>query len=87
MSGGFRWNEWNFHHATGHGVTVEEIEALVRRGQREYVGNGKYRVVGRGMGGQWIQVVYFYDPEDTVYVVHARQLNEREKRRERRRRR
>lgn len=87
MRRGFRWNEWNLDHATQHGVSVEEIEFVVRRGKREYVGDGKYRAVGRDGGGRWIQVIYFYDPEDTVYVIHARPLTEREVRRERRRRR
>ena len=47
MSRSFRWNEWNLDHATKHGVVVEEIELVVRRGRRQYVGNCKYRVAGR----------------------------------------
>lgn len=87
---GCRWNEWNLSHATKHGVTVAEIESVVRSGRREYVGDGKYRVVGRGAGGRWVQAVYVLDPEPekTVYVIHARPLDKPgEKRRERRRRR
>ena len=85
MDEGFRWNEWNEDHATRHGVTIIECETIVRRGRREYVGDGKFRAVGRGAGDRWVQVVYLYDPEDTVYVIHARPLNDREKRRQRRR--
>lgn len=82
---GCRWNSWNLDHATRHGVTVAEIESIVCGGKREeHVGEGKYRIAGRGTGDRWIQAIYFYDPEQTVYVIHARPLNEREKRRERR---
>jgi len=54
--------------------------------------NNKWRVVGRGHGGRWLQVVFVFDPEeedptteDTAYVIHARPLTDREKRRERKR--
>jgi uncharacterized DUF497 family protein len=86
MDEGFRWNEWNLDHATRHGVTPTECEIIVRKGKREYVGDGKFRVVGRGEGDRWVQVVYCYDPDEIIYVIHARPLNDREKRRERRRR-
>ena len=73
-----------------HGVTVAEIEAVVRdAGRPRYEGDGKYKVVGRGDGGRWIQVIFFFDPEpeDTIYAIHARPLIDREKKRERRRKR
>ena len=46
----------------------------------------KWRVVGRGRGGRWLQVIFVFDPEeeDTAYVIHARPLTDREKKRERR---
>ena len=45
----------------------------------------KWRVVGRCRGGRWVQVIFIFDPEDAVFVIHARPLTDREKRRERRR--
>jgi len=36
---------------------------------------------------RWLQMIFIFDPdpEDTAYVIHARPLTEREKKRERRR--
>jgi uncharacterized DUF497 family protein len=45
----------------------------------------KWLVVGRGFGGRWLQVVYVFDPDDLVFVIHARPLSTREKRRQQRR--
>lgn len=81
----FRWNEWNLDHATRHGVAPSEAEALVRRGPARHVGQNKYRVQGRGSGGRYIQVIYVIDPDRTIYVIHARPMAVREKRRWRRR--
>jgi len=77
----FRWNAWNIDHATRHGVSCSEAEALVRRGRARHVGDNKYRVQGRGAGGRFIQVIYVIDPEATIYITHARSLADREKRR------
>ena len=84
----FRWNEWNVEHIAEHGVCVEEAEWVVEHARRPYPQarpDGKRLVIGRGRGARWLQVIYIYDPEDVVYVIHARPLNEREKRRARKR--
>ena len=84
----FRWNEWNLEHATQHGMSVDEIEALIEAARSPYpedVGLGKFMVVGRGSGGRFIQVVYVVDEDETLYVIHARCLLDQEKRRFRRR--
>jgi uncharacterized DUF497 family protein len=84
----FRWNEWNVDHIAEHGVAPEEAEAVVKRARRPYPEareDDKWRAVGRGVGGRWLQVIFIFDPEDTVYVIHARPLTDREKKRERRR--
>ena len=86
----FRWNDDNLEHATRHGVTPEEAEAVASSAQPpfpEYRGDGKWAVWGRGAGGRFIQVVYLIDPEGTTYIIHARPLTEIEIRRLRRRRR
>ncbi len=84
----FRWNPWNIEHIGGHGVTPEEAEAVVEAARKPFPearADDKWRVVGRGQGGRWLQVIYVLDPEDSVFVIHARPLTDREKRRERRR--
>ncbi|MCL2640852.1 MAG: hypothetical protein FWD53_08415 [Phycisphaerales bacterium] len=87
----FRWVEWNLDHATKHGVRVEECEQVVRENGHQKIGDGKLRVVGRGSGGRWLQVIFtFVDVDDNgnddeIFVIHARPLTDAEKRRERRR--
>jgi uncharacterized protein len=84
----FRWNAWNIEHVAKHGVSPAEAEGVVRTARRPYPEareDDKWRVAGRGIGGRWLQVIFVFDPEDMVYVIHARPLTEREKRRERKR--
>jgi len=85
----FRWNAWNLDHATRHGVAPEEAEGVVRRARPPYPqlqGDGKWLVVGRGLGGRWIQVAYVIEDDgQTTYVIHARPSTDREKWRHRRR--
>jgi uncharacterized DUF497 family protein len=45
----------------------------------------KWLVWGRGQGGRFLQVIFVVDEDQTIYVIHARVLNEQEKRRFRRR--
>ena len=83
----FRWNEWNVDHIVEHGVSPEEAERVVGNVRPPYPQlreDDKWRIVGRGFGGRWIQVIFVFDPEDTVDVIHARPLTDREKKRERR---
>ena len=85
----FRWNEWNVEHIAGHGVRPEEAEYVVdnaRSPYPRYEGDGRYRVLGQTEAGTYLQVVFIFDPPEVVYVIHARPLTEREKRRMRRRR-
>jgi uncharacterized DUF497 family protein len=86
----FRWSAWNTDHIAEHGVSPEEAQRVVENARRPYPqarDDGKWRVVGRGRGGRWLQVIFVLDPgdEDTAYVIHARPLTEREKKRECRR--
>ena len=84
----FRWNRWNIEHIAEHGVPPEEAELVVEQARRPYPEarpDGKRLVIGRGRGDRWLQVIYIYDPEDVVYVIHARPLRDNEKRRARRR--
>ena len=84
----FRWNAWNLDHATRHGVSAEESQRVVsaaRTPYPEHVGEGKFRVMGRARGNRLVQVVYLLDDDGTVYIIHARQLTDSEKRRLRKR--
>lgn len=80
----FRWVPWNLEHATSHGVSLEECQRIVCAGRYRETGDGKYRAVGRGKGGRWLQVVFSLTIDDEVFVIHARPMTEAEKRRERR---
>jgi uncharacterized DUF497 family protein len=81
----FRWNPWNEEHIGRHGVSQQEAETVARGGKPLYRGDGKYLVTGRGRGGRWLQVIYLLDEDGSLYVIHARPLRDREKRRQRRR--
>ena len=85
----FRWNSWNIEHIAEHGVSPEEAEAVIRGARTPYPQareDDKWRVAGRGRGGRWLQVIFIFDPEDTVFVIHARPLTDREKKRVRKKR-
>ncbi len=65
-----------------------KAEYVVSHAQRPYPQtreDEKWRVMGRGRGDRWVQVIFIFDPEDVVFVIHARPLTDREKRRERKR--
>jgi uncharacterized DUF497 family protein len=86
----FRWIDWNRDHIAEHGVEPEEAEMVVRRASSRFpqkIEDEKWIVKGRGVGGRFLQVIYVLDPDDTVFVIHARTLTEREKKQLRRRRR
>ena len=86
----FRWNEWNVEHIETHGVSPEDAEWIVNRARRPFPrhrGNGRWAVWGQTEFGAYLQVIYVYEPEDVIYVMHARPLTETEKRRLRRQRR
>lgn len=84
----FRWNEWNIEHVQQHGVAPEEAEWVVERAKPPYPErreDDKWLVMGQATGGRFLQVIYIEDPEGSIFIIHARPLNEREKQRYRRR--
>ena len=86
----FRWNLWNIEHLARHSVTPVEAEEVVRGARPpypEYRGDGKWRVIGQTGTGRFLHVVFVVHPDQTIYVIHARDLTDAEKRRYRRRRR
>lgn len=83
----FRWNEWNEEHIAEKGVTPSEAELVVRGATRPYpkrIEDDKWLVWGRGQGGRLLQVIFVLDDDDCIFVIHARPLTNREKRRYRR---
>lgn len=83
----FRWNDQNVEHIAGHGVDPEEAEQVVEDAEPPWPWHrrdGKYLVWGRGRGDRLLQVAFVLEPDDAIYVIHARPLTEREKRRYRR---
>ena len=90
MSHEFRWIEWNRDKVAQHNVEPEEAEFVVNQARRPYpmkVDDEKRLVWGQTGSGRYLQVVYLIDMEDTIFVIHARPLTDREKRRLHRRRR
>jgi len=86
----FRWIDWNRDHLVEHGVDWEEAETVVRQAKPPFpqqIGEEKLLVMGQGRGGKLLQVISVLDPEDTVFVIHAPLLTDREKQRYRRRKR
>lgn len=83
----FRWNHWNEEHIAEHGVAPLEAEGVIEGAHRPFprrIEDDKWLVWGRGVGGRLLQVVFIVDEDDSVYVIHARPLTEREKRHYRR---
>jgi uncharacterized protein len=83
----FRWNERNEEHVASHGVLPEEAEVVVESARRPFprkIDNDKWLAWGRGAGGRLLQVVFLVEEDGCVYVIHARPLTDREKRRYRR---
>ena len=77
-------------HIAKHGVLPEEAESVVRQARRPFprkIEDDKWFIWGRGEGDRFLQVIHLLDDDGTVYVIHARPLDEKEKRRLRRLRR
>ena len=84
----FRWIPWNVGKVEGHGLSVSDVEFAVNHARRPYpkpIGNEKWLVVAPTRGGRIIQVIYVVDEEDeSLFVIHARPLTDKERRRRRR---
>jgi uncharacterized protein len=82
----FRWNEWNEEHIGKHGISPEEAEDVVFNAESPFpkAHEDKYLVWGATESGRLLQVVFVIDPEDSIFVIHARDLTDKEKKRHRR---
>jgi len=83
----FRWTGWNVAKVEGHGLSPDEVEHVVNSASRPFpkpLGNEKWLVVGPTLGGRMIQAIYLVDVDDRLFVIHARPLTPKERRRRRR---
>jgi uncharacterized DUF497 family protein len=83
----FRWTERNVEHLARHAVDPAAAEDVVPGARRRYprrIGEDKRLVWGADGSGRLLQVIFVLGDDGSVYVVHARPLTEREKRRHRR---
>ena len=83
----FRWNEWNIEHVARHGVTPEAAEEVVQAATSPYprrIADDKLLVWAASQQGELLQVIFVLDGDGSIYVLHARPLTERERRRSRR---
>jgi uncharacterized DUF497 family protein len=85
----FRWIDWNIGKVEGHGLSIGDVEYVVNNARRPYprpIGNEKWLVVGPLRSGRIIQAIYVIDADETLFVIHARLLTPKERRRRRRNR-
>jgi uncharacterized DUF497 family protein len=84
----FRWNSWNEKYVERHGVAPDEAEEVVLGAKSPFPlaqDDEKFLVWGPTEVGRLVQVVFVIDPGHAIFVIHARPLTEREKKRYRRR--
>lgn len=63
-------------HIFGHGVTEDEIRAVLRRPSEDRAGDEDSRVaIGQTVAGRCLKVIYVRDPSgDSVFVITAYDL-------------
>ena len=69
----FVWNEKNIEHATSHGLTVEQVEYVVRNASEPYpkhIGDAKVLVRGQTESGFWAQAIFVF-ASDAVDIDYA----------------
>jgi hypothetical protein len=70
----FRWNNRNVEQVEKHGLTVPEVQSVVRFAKHPFPSAYKrkgWRVVGMTAKKRRIEVFYFIDDDDFIYVYHA----------------
>jgi uncharacterized DUF497 family protein len=84
----FRWIPWNVEKCELHGIRPWDAEFVVRFAHSPYprrIDDEKLLAWGRTASGQYLQVIFLIQEDDTLFVIHARPLTPREKQRYRRR--
>ena len=71
----FRWNPYNRGQVEKHGLSVEEVEHVVRWAKHPYPQQhdrrGSWKVIGRTPANRRIMVCYFIGGDDRIFVYHA----------------
>ena len=83
----FRWNQWNEEHMAAHGVQLEVAEEIIRAARAPFPlarSDEKDLVWGPTDRERLLQVVFLVDEDDSIFVIHARPLTGKEKKRYRR---
>ena len=82
----FRWNRWNEGHIARHGVAPEEAEEALLHARKPFPRKyeDKWLAWGATVSGRMLQVVFVLDLDATVFIIHARDLTDRERKRLRR---
>jgi len=86
----FRWIRWNIAKCLKHGIDPLDAEYVIEHAARPFpqrIEEDKRLVWGQAEDGTFIQVIYVLDPDDTVFVIHAMWMTEKQKRQYRRRKR
>ena len=84
----FRWIDWNIGKVGDHRVKPAEAEYVVEQAAHPYPQHredDRFLVWGPTAAGRLLQVVFLLDEDDTVFIIHARPLTDKEKRRRRKR--
>ena len=82
----FRWIQWNLDKVQSHGVTPQEAEYVVEWATNPHPlhrEDDKFLVWGPTSAGRLLQIVFLLDEDDTVFIIHARPLTDKERRRRR----
>lgn len=86
----FRWIPWNIAKCDKHGVDPADAEFVVNNARRPFprrADDDKWLVWGQTSVGDYLEVVYLLDPDDTVFIIHAMPMTDRQKHQLRRRQR
>lgn len=83
----FRWIDWNLEKIARHGLSTDEVEFVVNNPIPPYPRKEgeKSIVAGPTRSGLWIQVIYVFDPDGRIFVIHSRSLDTEESRKAQRR--
>jgi uncharacterized DUF497 family protein len=79
----FRWIDWNIDKVHSHGVEPDEAEEVVRNARPPYPRkdlDGRRVARARTDSGRYLQIAFIIDPGGSLFVIHARPLNDREQR-------
>jgi len=77
----FKWIDWNTEHIALKGITPEEAESVFHNLARGYPRRHRkgYLIKGKSILDRWIQVAFAREPDNRIFVFHARSLTAKER--------